>query len=407
MLEPVLRAAFFRESWNRRPVHIPGPPDRFATLYDAETWTRFEGVEDLKAVTTDARGVQVEIPALVEQAGALFLNGFTICANVTAAPRVAPFLAAFRAALPAPGGPPFAKLYASNDGRGFAVHADKHHVFVFQIAGKKQWRFSRAPAAPAPRDGLFLGASGLPSWSNGHTAEQARLDDGTPIAAPELATFEDALLEPGHCLYLPPGTWHVARAVGHSIAVSVSPDCATPTDLFVGAIRELFANDLAWRQDLLQAPGDVPAAGAVPAAIASVLGARAAELRDAIAHLDERRLHRLWQLGVAAGQAPAAPPAPRAAEEIHRSDRLARADAEPFHFIVAPSPMGGEERCYFYRGGEWSLPVAARDVLTHLREHAEFRAEAALAWDRRLKFHELRDILATLVAAGVLERRAA
>jgi hypothetical protein len=406
VLEPVLPADFFRDHWNRRALHIPGPPEKFAALYDAETWTRFEGIDDLKAVTTDARGVQVEIPALAAQAGALFLNGFTICANVTEAPRVASFLSTFRADLPVPGGPPFAKLYASNDGRGFAVHADKHHVFVLQIAGQKQWRYSRVPVAPAPIDGLFLGPDGLPSWRNGHGAEQARLDDGAPIAPPDVASFDAALLEPGHCLYLPPGTWHVARAVGHSIAVSVSPECATVTDFFVAAVRELFAHDPAWRQELSGSPADDPVAGAIPAGIAGVLGARAAELRAAIDHLDERRLHRLWQLGVATAQSPTIPPKSwPASHEIHRADLLARADAGPFHFLVAPSPGGDEERCYFYRAGEWSLPAAAREVLTKLSAHDAFRAEEALAWDRRLKFQELREILATLVAAGVLERR--
>ena len=406
VLHPVSPAAFFRDSWDRRALHIPGPPAKFAAIYDAETWTRFEGVDDLKAVTTDARGVQLEIPALPEQAGAMFLRGFTICANVSAAPRVAPFLRAFRAELGMPGGPPFAKLYASNDGGGFAVHADKHHVFVLQVAGKKLWRFSRVPAVAAPDDGLFMSASGQPSWSNGQTGEGARHDDGTPVAAPDVESLDGALLEPGHCLYLPPGTWHVARAQGHSIAVSVSPERATVTDLVVAALRERLAERADWRRDLFAAPDEARPVGGVPASISSVLGARLAELRDVLAGFDERRLHRLWSLGVAAGRdVGGAAPAALDGGEIRRSDVLARASAEPFHFLVAPAPTGGGERCYFYTGGEWSLPVGARDLLTEIAQREEFRAEAALAWDRRLKFQDVREILATLVAAGVLVRR--
>jgi hypothetical protein len=407
VLHPVSPETFFRDHWDRRALHIPGPPEKFAGIYDAATWTRFEGVDDLKAVTTDPRGVQVEIPALPEQAGALFLRGFTICANVSAAPLVASFLRAFRAELGLPGGAPFAKLYASNDGGGFAVHADKHHVFVLQVAGKKHWRYSREPAVAAPRDGLFMSASGQPSWSNGVSGEGARHDDGRPVAAPDVDALEGALLEPGHCLYMPPGTWHVARAQGHSIAVSVSPERATVADFVLAALRERLGERAAWRRDLFATPGEAAPSGGVPASIAGELGARLAELRDVLGDLDERRLHRLWSLGVAAGRASDVAPAPGApdAGEIRRADLFARVDRAPFQFVVAPSPTGDGDRCFFYRGGEWSLPGAARDVLAQIAEREELRAEAALAWDRRLKFQDVREILATLVAAGVLVRR--
>jgi hypothetical protein len=408
VLDPVPPETFFRDHWERRALHIPGAPGKFAGIYDAATWTRFEGVEDLKAVTTDPRGVQVEIPALPEQAGALFLRGFTICADVKQAPLVAPFLRAFRAELGLPGGPPFAKLYASNDGGGFAVHADKHHVFVLQVAGKKLWRYSREPAVAAPRDGLFMSADGQPSWSNGASGEAARHDDGRPVAAPDVDALEVALLEPGHCLYMPPGTWHVARAEGHSIAVSVSPERATVADFVLAALRERLEEGASWRRDLFARPGEAPPGG-VPASIAAELGARLAELRDELAGFDERRLHRRWSLGVAAGRAAEEPEAARApdAGEIRRSDVFARADREPFHFVVAPSPAGDGDRCFFYRGGgEWSLPASAREVLAQIAEREELRAEAALAWDRRLKFQDVREILTTLVAAGLLVRRA-
>jgi hypothetical protein len=406
VLHPISPADFFRDHWDRRALHIPGPPDKFTSIYDAATWARFEGVEELKAVTTDARGVQVEIPALPEQAGALFLRGFTICADVSAAPRVAPFLRAFRAELGLPGGPPFAKLYASNDGGGFAVHADRHHVFVLQVSGKKLWRFSRAPAVAAPRDGLFMSASGHPSWSNGESGERACHDDGTTVDAPDVDALEGALLEPGHLLYMPPGTWHVARAQGHSMAVSVSPERATATDLVLAALRERLGERAEWRRDLFATPGEAAPAGGVPPSIASGLGARLAELRDAIGALDERHLHRLWRRGVAAGRAPADDEHyPLDPGEIRRADVFARPNGAPFDFLVAPAPSGGGDRCYFYRGAEWSLPVAARELLAEIGRREEFRAEAALAWDRRLKFQDVREILATLVTAGVLVRR--
>jgi hypothetical protein len=174
----------------------------------------------------------------------------------------------------------------------------------------------------------------------------------------------------------------------------------------LAALRERLDERAAWRRDLFTTPGEAPPAGGVPASLAAELGARMAELGDVLSGFDERRLHRLWSLGVAAGRdAGDGPPSLPDGAEIRRSDVFARADREPFHFVVAPSPSGDGDRCFFYRGGEWSLPGAAREVLAQIAAREELRAEAALAWDRRLKFNDVRDILATLVAAGILVRR--
>jgi hypothetical protein len=293
LLDPVGRETFFREYWDRRPLHIPGPPDKFNAIYDVATWRDFEGVDDLKAVTADSKGIQIEMPALPEQAGTLFMAGFTICATVNNAPRLGPFIQAFRRELDVPGGPAFAKLYASGDGRGFAVHADKHHVFVLQVSGKKQWRFSRAPVVAAPGEGLFIGASGQPHWTGIGTRQSALRDDGTPVPPPDVSQFDSALLEPGHLLYLPPGTWHVARAVGHSIAVSISPDRTTVMDLFIRAIQDQFASSADWRQEILAPPGEQAPAGAIPASVAKKLDGLLGELRASLANMDGRLLHRL------------------------------------------------------------------------------------------------------------------
>ena len=411
LLDPLGRDAFFRDYWDRRPLHLPGPAAKFEAIYDVATWRNFEGVGELKAVTLDAQGIQVEMPALPEQAGALFVAGFTICADVTSAPRLAPFLQAFRRELEVPGGPAFAKLYASGDGRGFAVHADKHHVFVLQVSGKKQWRFSRAPAVAAPTEGIFIGPSGLPYWTGIGTRQSALNDDGSPVPPPDVTQFDSALLEPGHLLYLPPGTWHVARAVGHSIAVSISPDRTTVMDLFIRAIQDQFARSPDWRQDILAPPGELSPAGSIPASVAKKLDGMLGDLRASLGKMDARLVHRLWMRNVAASKLLGAPPPPApvadAVEEpIRRSDLLGRAGDQPFQFIVAPAKDGGEERCFFYRGAEWSLPGEARVLLTELAQHDEFRAEAALAWDRKLRFDDLRGLLGVLLAAGVLERRA-
>jgi ribosomal protein L16 Arg81 hydroxylase len=408
MLGTVSPESFHSEYWDRKPLHVRGEAGRFATLYDAATWQTFEGVDNLKAATQDADGFQVETPILREQAGMLFMAGFTICADVSTTPQVAPFLDAFKRAFDLPGvGGAFAKLYASSHGKGFAVHADKHHVFVLQVSGKKLWRYSRTPVVADAMDGLFIGRDGQPYWTSRRDGDPALRDDGSLVPPPDLSTFDSALLEPGDMLYLPPGTWHVARAEGHSIAVSISPDRTTVLDLVTRVVHELFSSRPEWRRDVLAPAGQAPPPGAVAPAVAEQLEARLGELRAAIAGLDARRLYRLWSRDVAEAHATeaVAPPAP-VGEDIRRSDVFVRATDEPFHFIVAPVPDGDEENCFFYcQGGEWSFPGAARAFLTKLEGCDEVRAEDALAWDRTLKFQQVREMLATLVAAGVLRRR--
>jgi hypothetical protein len=186
----------------------------------------------------------------------------------------------------------------------------------------------------------------------------------------------------------------------------VSPQCDSVADLFVDVLRELVAGSAEWRRELVLPPSDAAEPGAVPAPVAAFLHARADELRAAIARLDERRVHRLWQSGVARAQADTSVTPRTDDREVRRSDLFARVGAEPFRFLVAPPPEGGDDRCYFYKDGEWTLPVLARALLTKLAaQDGPFRAEDALAWDRQLKFQQVRDVLATLVAAGVLERR--
>jgi hypothetical protein len=404
LLAPLAPADFFRDHWDRSAVHIPAAADKFASIYDESMWASFEGVTDLKAVTTDGNGVQVETPALPQQAGILFVNGFTICADVSNAPRLAPFLRGFRRQLEMGGGPAFAKLYASNDGKGFTVHADSHHVFVLQISGKKLWRYSRTPVVPSPTKGIFMRADGQPYWTDGHNREPAARDDGTPVGAPDPGTFDSALLEPGHCLYLPPGTWHVAQAVGHSIAVSISPQRGSVTDVFMNAIHDLIADRPEWRQDLIAPTGEAREAGAAPASVAQRIAARLDDLRALLAGLDARQLQRQWMRDAAPDGEVAAAPAvvADAPAEIRRGTVFERVGDEPFHFLVAPAAPGGEERCFFFRGQEWSLPSSARAVLTELPRHPQFRAEEALGWDRQLRFDDLRAILGLLVTAGVL-----
>jgi hypothetical protein len=177
--------------------------------------------------------------------------------------------------------------------------------------------------------------------------------------------------------------------------------------VFMNAIHDLIADRPELRRDLIAPTGEARDAGAAPASVAQRIAARLDDLRALLAGLDARQLQRQWMRDAAPeGEVAAAPGGEvDAPAEIRRSTVFERVGDEPFHFLVAPAAPGGEERCFFFRGEEWSLPLSATALLTELPRHEQFRAEEALSWDGKLRFDELRTALGLLVAAGVLRQR--
>jgi hypothetical protein len=61
LLDPIAPADFFGSCWDRRPLHIPGRPDKLAALYDAAGWREARSFRDPIAATIDADGTQREV----------------------------------------------------------------------------------------------------------------------------------------------------------------------------------------------------------------------------------------------------------------------------------------------------------------------------------------------------------
>ena len=74
----------------------------------------------------------------------------------------------------------------------------------------------------------------------------------------------------------------------------------------------------------------------------------------------------------------------------------------PFQFLVAPTHRGGDAVFFYASGVEWALPLEALGFVTRLAEHRAFKAFAARAWDPKLDWPAVREVLSQLVRAGVL-----
>ena len=387
--------AFFERHWERAALHVPGDPVRFAELYDSATFFGGHGLSELDAATQDARGQHTQFEILPAQMRSLYDAGMTLCADISSDSRVAPLLAGLKGALALTGPPAFAKVYASPDGAGFGLHADAHHVFVLQLEGEKHWRYSPTPALTAPLAGMKVGPGGDVVHAFPMDAVPVMGDDGSPLEAPE--TLEEVVLTPGDSMYLPPGTWHAARAMGASFAVSVSPPRSPACDVLTRILRDALRSDPAWRSDVAIAPAD-------PSAGVARVRERLAQLTRALATADPTELTRLWCIAAVHERPDATPCANGHAPE--RDDRLERVDPSPLLYCVASrEEPPGEIVCFYAAGEELTFPAEALPFVAGLARHRVFRAGDVLSWDPKLDWESAKSVLTQLLDASVLRIR--
>ncbi|GAA2911845.1 hypothetical protein GCM10010517_78430 [Streptosporangium fragile] len=276
LVHPLDPDTFRTAYWQRRPLHVQGPPDRFRDLFT---------LADLRAAVARQHELGLLIRASGDRegdggaAGAHVAveaadvadhlrRGASICVEPIerAAPRVASLAARLRSEL-GHHGDAGVKCYLSPHGYGFNTHFDAHVVTTLQLDGHKRWRVSRAPGVPFPLGNAFADAEGNVRYI-GRAPSSVR-----PWERPEIAEeeFAEILLGPGDVLCLPAGTWHNAKAVGHSLAVNIAFAPADVLKLLTDAVRSRLQEREVWRSGL-------PASGGAPGEAARFLLDRREEL---------------------------------------------------------------------------------------------------------------------------------
>lgn len=243
LLAPITIAELVRDHWQRRPLYIAGTPDKLAALFDRAAFDRTVAAIEpdelgrrpfVKAGTQDAAGDHVELGIQPEQIPALVRAGLTIQAE-----QLETGHAGLRALLDdarrelGVGAAMDAGAFLSPDGAGYGLHYDATAMFTLQIAGEKRWWYGRAPAVAFP-------------LANRVATRGAR----EQLASEDL---DEVVLRPGDVLYLPPGTWHRAQALGESLHVSLTIRAANLVDR-VAELLEPLLIDPRWRR--LPEPGD-------------------------------------------------------------------------------------------------------------------------------------------------------
>jgi len=252
LLSPVDVNVFFKQYWERKPLHISRADDqRFADLASADAIEQLLSTQDLHFPTVQLTGGDSSVAAadytdsenrivpmrLLQhhrQGSTLVLTR----AHRFLAPvgRVCRQLSAdlqWRCQ---------GNLYLSPPGQqGFNAHYDTHDVIVLQISGRKTFRFySRGAELPFP---------------------QSQFD---PTGFDPGDVRDEMMLEPGDTLYIPRGMTHAAVAdrAQSSMHLTVGVFPMTVRDLLQETIEVAAADDVAlrhsldttvWRGDLAQA----------------------------------------------------------------------------------------------------------------------------------------------------------
>ena len=196
ILAPMALEQFFREHWNRRPLHVHGPAHRFIDLLNRDAFIDLlPHCGEVKAGFYDRNGWYCELPARPDQVKRLWEAGMTICAGVLPPDRRRSAVTESYRRTVAFAGDVYFNAYMSPDGHGFGLHIDDHPVFVLQVEGSKQWSISAEIGVPDPVRGFSFppdrGRMNLP-WGS--------------FEQPDETQFLQVTLEPGDALYLPAGS---------------------------------------------------------------------------------------------------------------------------------------------------------------------------------------------------------
>ena len=211
ILAPITEAEFFEEYYDKKPLHIPGDPDKFPNLMDFDILSRILGLNSIWTADTlglmldntqvprekycdpgSRDGRNVLIPNAEKVGGFLQAGASVVAIDIdTLTPEISALADTLEDALSAKAQ---ANLYFSSQRRqAFASHFDTHDVYAFHTVGEKVWRIYENREPHPIRHAAFK----VPP-------EQAKARRG--------GVLMDVTMKPGDLLYIPRGQYHDALA---------------------------------------------------------------------------------------------------------------------------------------------------------------------------------------------------
>lgn len=218
LIQPYDAREFIRDYWSAKPLHIPGPTNRFRSIFDWEAYNQvlsthlctlrfplLRMVVGGKVLPERSITEEVQTPreGMVKKLSFSKIKdhssrGATLVVN--AIDRLHPLLMQLSSNVARSFGQSVQiNCYHSHPGvQGFDTHYDPHEIFILQIEGSKDWHlYGITCEAPLPHQRYF--------------------DAERPSNEPRVVT-----LEKGDVLYLPRGYWHSAVAArGESLHLTL------------------------------------------------------------------------------------------------------------------------------------------------------------------------------------------
>lgn len=285
LLHPISPQDFLAEYWGKKPLHITGNSTRFSKVFDRRRFdaaiarAHAAGNDETFAVccfAQDFDGAWTCSEAIEpNQVKSLVAANRTICVRNIASgdDELVKFGKRFASRMGLMGNVGF-NAYLSGNASGADMHFDRSITCALQLEGRKRWRFARTAAVPWPPGNGRMQADGTPIYAApwfGH--------NGWDAIPREQVKTEEVVLEQGDWLILPAGTWHDAKAIGHSFALNMMFSPWPLDNILHAALRQHFEGQLAWRGGV---PGDVGVGEGRQARLGEYLVERIEDLRTAL-----------------------------------------------------------------------------------------------------------------------------
>ncbi len=402
LLQPVSPKVFFDQFYDKKPLYISGRPEKFAQLFDLKAYYACLGsTGEIKAGMLDRDGLHREITLQPRDADNVYDSGMTVCVGSVQESHepLAQFITGIKREITVAGEFRI-NCYYSPDKSGFGTHFDNRAVWILQIEGEKEWRYSAEPAIQAPTQMTVPGPEvvGAP-WEE--------------IPRPDEDKFLLAHLKAGDVLYLPAGTWHRARGVGRTLALTMYVSSASPFQLLQQVLEPILCRDSEWRRELPFAETEALASGEVPPRLRRVLAERLADLKAKISELDEEALIAAWYerlrpRGLESGPVQAANQRP-----VRRGDRI---ELVAGALLFRGSSSGEEVVARLYAPAQHSRRPTRRDatgeiflsgdalpLLRQLFRTPSFVARDAMHWrSEGYTWEEIKTVLEELLKVGAV-----
>ncbi len=238
----------------------------------------------------------------------------------------------------------------ATDGGGVGPHLDSYDVFLLQVAGRRRWRWRRGAA---------------------RSARDRALVPGVPLKLlRHFAPTDEAVLEPGDMLYLPPSCAHEGVALGPCLTASIGFRAPSWNEL-----SQQFLFDLAERSWPDGRPGDAgrPATdtpGALDETLLQAIVDRLARIRWSPRDV-ERFVGR--HFSEPKPQVFFDPPAPRSVERFVRQAGKTGVRLDPRTIALYRGSRG------YIAGDACDLPTHAGPALRRLIDHRRLDGSSTAA----------------------------